>query len=110
MAQTFKPLYDKLLVRLMPVDEKTPGGIHIPDTARERPRQGLVLEVGEGRVLDDGTLRPLIVKPGEVVMFGKYSGQEIALGGETLFILVEGEVLGRVLELEEPASIQPNAA
>lgn len=110
MAQTFKPLYDKMLVRPEAADEKSPGGVHIPEVARERPRQGLVLEIGEGFMLPDGTLRPLVVKPGQIVMFGRYSGTEIKLGGETLLILREGELLGRVVEVEEPADIQSNAA
>ena len=100
--QTFIPLYDHILVRPDPRANVSPGGIHIPDVAKERPREGLVLEVGEGHVGQDGTVRPLRVQAGERVMYGQFSGQKISLGGEELLILREGECLGRVVDVVKP--------
>lgn len=92
-----RPLQDRLLVRRIEEQEKTKGGIIIPDAAKERPLEGNVVAVGSGKRLEDGTLVPLDVKAGDRVLFGKYSGTEIKVDGIDHIILREDEVLG-VLE------------
>jgi len=89
-----RPLQDRLLVRRVEEQEKTKGGIIIPDAAKERPLEGNVVAVGSGKRLDDGTLIPLDVKAGDRVLFGKYSGTEIKVDGIDHIILREDEVLG----------------
>lgn len=89
-----RPLQDRLLVRRVEEQEKTRGGIIIPDAAKERPLEGNVVAVGTGKRLEDGTLIPLDVKPGDRVLFGKYSGTEIKVDGVDHIILREEEVLG----------------
>ena len=92
-----RPLQDRLLVkRLDEVEEKTRGGIIIPDTAKEKPQQGKVVAVGKGKVGDDGKVTPLDVKAGYTVLFGKYSGSEIKLDGIEHLIMREDDVLGVV--------------
>ncbi len=93
----FRPLYDRLLVKRVEAEEMSKGGIIIPDSAKEKPIEGEVIAVGNGKVLDDGSTRNLEVKVGDKVLFGKYSGTEIKLDGEEHMILREDEVLG-VLE------------
>ena len=93
----FRPLYDRLLVKRVAAEEMSKGGIIIPDSAKEKPIEGEVIAVGNGKVLDDGSTRNLEVKVGDKVLFGKYSGTEIKLDGEEHMILREDEVLG-VLE------------
>ncbi len=89
-----RPLYDRLVVkRIEEAEEKTPGGIVIPDSAKEKPQQGEVIAVGQGKRLDDGKLVPLEVKKGDRILFGKYSGNEIKMNGEEYLILREDEVL-----------------
>ncbi len=89
-----RPLYDRLVVkRIEEAEEKTPGGIVIPDSAKEKPQQGEVIAVGKGKLLDDGKLVPLEVKKGDRILFGKYSGNEIKMNGEEYLILREDEVL-----------------
>ncbi len=89
-----RPLYDRLVVkRIEEEEEKTPGGIVIPDSAKEKPQQGEVIAVGKGKLLDDGKLVPLEVKKGDRILFGKYSGNEIKMNGEEYLILREDEVL-----------------
>lgn len=90
------PLYDKILVRRINVEEKSAGGIVIPDTAKEKPLQGEVLAVGAGTLSDQGTLTPLAVKAGEKILFAKWSGTEITIGGEELLIMKESDVLAVV--------------
>ena len=90
----FRPLHDRVLVRRVEADEKTAGGIIIPDTAKEKPQQGKVIAVGKGKVEKDGKVTPLDVKEGDTVLFGKYSGQEIKLDGEEYLIMREEEILG----------------
>ena len=90
----FRPLHDRVLVRRVEAEEKTKGGIIIPDTAKEKPQQGKVIAAGTGKVRDDGTRQPPDVKAGDVILFGKYSGQEIKLDGEEYIIMREDEVLG----------------
>ena len=92
-----RPLQDRLLVkRLDEVEERSKGGIIIPDTAKEKPQQGKVVAVGKGKVGDDGKLTPLDVRAGDTVLFGKYSGSEIKLDGVEHLIMREDDVLGVV--------------
>ncbi len=91
-----KPLYDRLVVKRLAEEEKTAGGIIIPDAAKEKPAEGEVLAVGSGKLLDDGKIRSLDVKVGDRVLFGKYSGSEVKLDGVEHIILREDEVLGIV--------------
>jgi chaperonin GroES len=88
-----RPLHDRLVVRRIEEKETAKGGIIIPDTAREKPQEGEVLAVGTGRILDDGKKLPLVVKVGDKILFGKYTGTEIKLDGEDVLILREDEVL-----------------
>ena len=89
-----RPLYDRILVKRIAEEAKTAGGIIIPDSAKEKPIEGKVAAVGNGKAADDGTIRPLEVKKGDRILFGKYSGTEIKLEGEEHLILREDEVLG----------------
>ena len=89
-----KPLRDRIIVRRLSQDEKTKGGIIIPDTAKEKPQEGEVIAVGNGKVLDDGKVVPLELKKGDKILFGKYAGTEIKVDGEELLIVREEEVLG----------------
>ena len=90
----FRPLHDRLLVKRVEAEEKSKGGIIIPDSAKEKPIEGEVIAVGNGKMADDGKVRPLEVKPGQKVLFGKYSGTEIKIEGVEHVILREDEVLG----------------
>ena len=92
-----RPLHDRILVRRIEEEEKTKGGLIIPDTAKEKPQEGKVIAVGKGRVREDGTLRPLDVHKGDRVLFSKYSGTEIQLEGDEHLIIREDYVLA-VLE------------
>jgi chaperonin GroES len=89
-----RPLQDRLVVKRVKEEEKTKGGIIIPDTAKEKPIEGEVVAVGNGKVLEGGKARPLGVKPGDRVLFGKYAGTEVKLDGEEHLILREDDVLG----------------
>ena len=89
-----KPLADRVVVKVIEAEEKTKGGIVLPDTAKERPQQGEVLAVGSGRRLDDGTLVSLDVRVGDKVLFSKYGGIEVKIGGEEYLILREDDILG----------------
>jgi chaperonin GroES len=89
-----RPLQDRLVVKRLAEEEKTKGGIIIPDTAKEKPIEGEVIAVGNGKFSDEGTLRPLDLKKGDRVLFGKYSGTEIKIDGVEHLILREDEVLG----------------
>ena len=93
----FRPLGDRVLVRRVEEEEKTKGGIIIPDTAKEKPQEGEVIAVGPGARDDSGKIQPLDVKSGDRILFGKWSGTEIKLEGEDLLIMKESDVLG-VLE------------
>ncbi len=88
------PLYDRLLVRRSNEEEKTKGGIIVPDSAKEKPIQGEVIATGNGRLADDGKVHSLTVKKGDKILFGKYSGTEVKLNGEELLIMREEDVLG----------------
>jgi len=93
-----KPIDDRIVVRSLEAEEKTAGGILLPDTAKEKPQKAKVLAVGSGRLNDDGKRLPLDVKVGDVVLFGKYSGTEVKWNGEELKILRESEILAIVDE------------
>ncbi|HWB16149.1 MAG TPA: co-chaperone GroES [Vicinamibacterales bacterium] len=89
-----RPLHDRILVTRIEEEEQRVGGIIIPDSAKEKPQQGKVIAVGKGRIEKDGKVTPLDVKPGDVVLFGKYAGQEIKIDGTEHLIIREEEVLG----------------
>ncbi|RZA05070.1 MAG: co-chaperone GroES [Proteobacteria bacterium] len=88
------PLYDRLLVKRLAEEEKTKGGLIIPDSAKEKPAQGEVISAGNGRISDEGKITPLTVKKGDKILFGKYAGNEVKINGEDLLIIREEEVLG----------------
>jgi chaperonin GroES len=88
-----KPLYDRILVKRIEEEAKTKGGIIIPDAAKEKPQEGKVVAVGDGKMLENGTKAPLIVKAGDKILFGKYSGSEIKVDGEEHLILREDDIL-----------------
>ena len=89
-----RPLQDRVIVKRLEEEEKTKGGIIIPDTAKEKPQEGKVIAVGKGKVTEDGKLIPLDVKVGDKILFGKYSGTEIKVGGEEHLIMREEDILG----------------
>jgi chaperonin GroES len=89
-----RPLHDRVLIKRVEEEQKTKGGIIIPDTAKEKPAEGKVVAVGTGRVQDDGKVRPLDVKKGDRVLFGKYSGTEVKVDGDELIIMREEDILG----------------
>ena len=99
---TFRPLHDRILVRRIGAEEKTAGGIIIPDTAKEKPQEGEVVAAGSGARDESGQLRPLEVKVGDCVLFGKWSGTEIKLNGEDVLIMKESDVMG-VMEVDAAA-------
>lgn len=90
---TIKPLFDRILVKRLPENDCTPGGIYIPPSAKEKPTRATVCAVGPGALTDQGVLRPMSVKKGDQVLFGKYNGTEVQLDGEDYVILHESEVL-----------------
>jgi len=94
MATKFTPLHDRILVRRVEEAETTRGGIIIPDTAKDKPQEGEVISVGKGKINEEGKVRPLDVKDGDRILFGKYSGTEIKIDGEDFIIMREEEVLG----------------
>jgi chaperonin GroES len=98
----FRPLHDRVVVRRIEAEEKSAGGIIIPDTAKEKPQQGEVLAVGPGTRDEQGKIIPLDVKVGDVVLFGKWSGTEVKIDGEELLILKESDIMG-ILEKEAKA-------
>lgn len=89
-----KPLQDRILVRRLSGEEKTKGGIIIPDTAKEKPQEGEVVAVGNGKILENGTKHPLEVKAGDKILFSKYSGTEVKIDGEEYTIMREDDILG----------------
>ena len=93
---SFRPLHDRVLVRRVEAEEKTAGGIIIPDTAKEKPQEGEVVSVGSGVRAEDGKVTPLDVKAGDRILFGKWSGTEGKIGGEDLIIMKESDILGIV--------------
>ena len=90
----FRPLHDRVLVRRIEAEEKTAGGIIIPDSAKEKPAEGEIVAVGSGARADDGKVTPLDVKAGDRVLFGKWSGTEVKVDGEDLIIMKESDILG----------------
>ena len=92
----FRPLHDRVLVRRVEAEEKTAGGIIIPDTAKEKPQEGEVVAAGGGLKADDGKVTPLDVKAGDKILFGKWSGTEVKIDGEDLLIMKESDILGIV--------------
>ena len=93
---TFRPLHDRVLIRRIEAQEKTAGGIIIPDTAQEKPQEGEVVSAGTGARGEDGTITPLDVKAGDKILFGKWSGTEVKLEGVDLIIMKESDILGIV--------------
>ena len=93
----FRPLHDRVVVKRLEQDEKTTGGIIIPDTAKEKPMQGEVLAVGPGAKDEQGTVQPLDVQVGDTVLFGKWSGTEVTIDGQDVLIMKESDIMG-VLE------------
>ena len=94
MATKFTPLHDRILVRRVDEADTTRGGIIIPDSAKDKPQEGEVISVGKGKISEEGKVRPLDVKEGDRILFGKYSGTEIKIDGEDFIIMREEEVLG----------------
>ncbi len=93
---SIRPLHDRVLVRRLEGDKKSAGGIVIPDTAAEKPMEGEVVSVGNGKLLDNGELRTLDVKTGDKILFGKYSGTEVKVDGEELIVMREDDIMGIV--------------
>ncbi len=89
-----RPLHDRVIVKRLEEDKTTPGGIVIPDTASEKPIQGEIVAVGNGKLLENGEVRALEVKKGDKVLFGKYSGTEVKIGGDELLVLREDDIMG----------------
>jgi chaperonin GroES len=98
---SFRPLHDRVLVRRVKEEEKSKGGIIIPDTVKEKPQEGKIVAVGSGTRGEDGKVTPLDVKAGDRVLFGKWSGSEVTIDGEELIIMKESDILGIV---EKPAA------
>ena len=93
---SFRPLHDRVLVRRIEAEEKTAGGIIIPDSAKEKPQEGEVVAAGTGLRADDGKITPLDVKAGDKILFGKWSGTEVKVDGQDLLIMKESDILGIV--------------
>jgi chaperonin GroES len=98
MALNIKPLHDRVVVRRLPEEEVSAGGILIPNAAQEKPHQGEVVSVGSGKLMEDGSVRPMAVSTGDRVLFGKYSGTEVKLGSEELIVMREDDIMGIVQE------------
>jgi chaperonin GroES len=94
IAMKFKPLHDRVVVERLDSDEKTAGGIIIPDSAQEKPMQGKILAVGSGARDDSGKIQPLDVKEGDTILFGKWSGTEVKIDGKDLLIMKESDIMG----------------
>ncbi len=91
-----RPLHDRVVVRRIEQEQTSPGGIVIPDTAKEKPIQGEVVAVGNGKIMENGEVRPLDVKVGDKVLFGKYSGTEVKIGDEEMLVMREEDIMGVV--------------
>ena len=102
----FPPLHDRVLVKRIEAEEKTAGGIIIPDTAKEKPQEGEVIAVGGGAKADDGKITPLDVKAGDRILFGKWSGTEVKIDGQDLLIMKESDIFGVI---EGKASVRAAA-
>ena len=90
----FRPLHDRVLIKVLDSEEKTSGGIIIPDTAKEKPQEGEIVAVGPGAMNDSGKLAPMDVKVGDIVLFGKWSGTEVKIDGKEYSIMKESEIMG----------------
>ena len=90
----FRPLHDRVVIEPLDREEKTAGGIIIPDTAQEKPQQGEVVAVGDGQRSETGDIAPLDVKPGDKILFGKFSGTEVTIDGDDLVIMKESDIMG----------------
>ncbi len=99
---SFRPLHDRVVVRRVDSDEKSAGGIIIPDTAQEKPSEGEIVAVGTGARADDGSITPMDVKANDRVLFGKWSGTEVTIDGEELLIMKESDIMG-VIEAKKKA-------
>lgn len=106
MTTTFKPLHDRVLVRRVASDERTAGGIIIPDTAKEKPIEGEIVAVGSGARRDDGGVQPLEVAVGDRILFGKFAGTEVRIDGQEMLIMKESDILG---VLDETVSVKKAA-
>jgi chaperonin GroES len=95
---SFRPLHDRVLVKRVKEEEKTKGGIIIPDTAKEKPQEGKIVAVGSGTRSEDGKVTPLDVKAGDKILFGKWSGTEVTVDGEELIIMKESDILGVIVK------------
>ena len=104
----FRPLHDRVVVRRVDSEEKTAGGIIIPDTAKEKPMEGEVIAVGSGARDENGKLVPLDVKMGDQILFGKWSGTEVKIDGEELLIMKESDIMG-IIENIKPSATKPSA-
>ena len=93
-----RPLYDRILVKRVEEQTRSRGGLFLPETAKEKPSEGIVLAVGQGRLADDGTVKALVVSEGDHIVFGRYAGTEIKVDGEQRLVLREDEVFGIVTE------------
>ena len=93
---SLRPLHDRIIVKRLEQDEKTAGGLYIPDSAKEKPQRGKVVAVGKGKIQEDGSVRPLELKAGDTVLFGKYSGTEVQVENDTCLIMREDDVLAVV--------------
>jgi chaperonin GroES len=91
-----RPLHDRVVVKRVEEEETTEGGLYIPDTAKEKPIQGDIVAVGDGKILDNGEKRPMAVKEGDRVIFAKYAGTEVEAGGETVLVMREDDIMGVV--------------
>src|SRR4030095_10247391 len=105
----FRPLHDRVLVRRVEAEEKSAGGIIIPDTAKEKPQEGEVVAVGAGAKSEEGKITPLDVKAGDKILFGKWSGTEVKIDGEDLIIMKESDILGIVGWLSRPPRVSARA-
>ena len=97
----FRPLHDRVVVRRIEAEEKTAGGIIIPDTAKEKPQEGEVIAVGPGSRDENGTVQPLDLQPGDRVLFGKWSGTEVRIDGQDLLIMKESDIMGVIEQSAE---------
>ncbi len=105
----FRPLHDRVLVRRLEEDERTVGGIIIPDTAKEKPMEGEVLAIGPGARNDKGELTPLDVKAGDRILFGKWSGSEVKIDGEELVIMKESDIMGIIENVKKAKKVKSAA-
>ncbi len=99
------PLGNRVLVKPREEEERTPGGIILPDTAKEKPQEGVVVAVGPGKLLDSGERRPIAVREGDIIIFSKYAGTEIKIGGEEYLIVDEDSILAVKVEEKEPVQV-----